>query len=353
MRCPECEKIDHLIFETTNLYFHFPTENSFSKFARFVGSEDYPFDPLDNSIRVTLKHGQFESFVEKLTQEFGEQERANTKVLSVDADTDNGEIKIEDFTRIVTLEQIVACVKGNWLIDLLEKRRFTSHFQPIFHSDGKSVFGYEALFRGLDDNGGIIAPGQMFPLATSANLLFQLDLAARCSAVDAAHEQGLQDSKLFINFNPSSIYDPSYCLRETTKYISERGISPDQIIFEVVESHYVASTNHLRGILTFYRKSGFEVALDDIGSGYSGLNMMQDLKPGFIKIDMELIRGVDQDDYRQNIIQNLITMCHANEGKVICEGIETEQEFKWLQDQGADYLQGFYLAKPSATFGTP
>ena len=178
-------------------------------------------------------------------------------------------------------------------------------------------------------------------------MLFQLDLAARCSAVDCAHEQGLGgDKKLFINFNPSSIYDPSYCLRETTKYIADLGIRPEQIVFEVVESHHVENKDHLRGILTFYRQAGFDVALDDVGSGYSGLNLMRDLKPSYVKIDMDLIRNVDKDDYRQNIVSNLISMTHANAGKVICEGIETQEELDWLQNNGADLMQGFLLARP-------
>lgn len=347
MRCPECEKIKSLIFERNNLYFHFPIENSYSKFAIMLGTTDYEYDSTPDYIKVTIQKEDLENLMLRIAQELGDREMQHTKVLAVNADEDDGKIGVGDFAKIISLQELRGFIEGGWLIDILENRRFTSHFQPIFDKDGQSIFGHEALFRGIDHQGEIIPPDKMFGMATDANLLFQLDLAARCSAVDCAHEQGLSgDKKLFINFNPSSIYDPSYCLRETTKYISDLGIKPEQIVFEVVESHHVENKDHLREILTFYRQAGFDVALDDVGSGYSGLNLMRDLKPSYVKIDMDLIRNVDKDDYRQNIVSNLISMTHANAGRVICEGIETQEEFDWLQNHKADLMQGFLLARP-------
>lgn len=347
MRCPECERIKSLIYKNSNLYFHFPIDNTFSKFAMFLGTQNYDYESDKQSIMVKLGEDQIENFLLRAYEHLEENEIAHTQVMIVDADGDDGTFQTKDFYKIVTLKELQGYVEGRWLIDILEKRSFTSHFQPIFQNNGKDVFGYEALFRGKNSQGEIIPPDKMFGLATDANLLFQLDLAARCSAVDGAAEKKLGDQKLFINFNPSSIYDPSYCLKETTSYIADKGIEPSQIIFEVVESHKVENSKHLRGILSFYRKAGFDVALDDVGSGYSSLNLMRDLKPSYVKVDMGLIRNIHQDDYRQNIVQNLIDMTHANQGKVICEGIETEDEYNWLVENNADLLQGFYLAKPS------
>lgn len=347
MRCPECERIESLTYEKNNLYFHFPTENTRSKFAIFLGTYEYNYETKDNAIQVYLEQGSMETFLLRATEALKENELKHTKVMILDAETGKDKIDATDFHRIIFLSELRAYMESGWLIDILEERRFISHFQPIFDKDGKSVFAHEALFRAMSSKGEIIPPDQVFGLAIDANLLFQLDLAARCSAVDCASEQGLGGSKLFINFNPSSIYDPSYCLKETTEYISKIGLKPEDIVFEVVESHAIENSSHLRGILTFYRKAGFDVALDDVGSGYSSLNLMRDLKPSYIKIDMELIRDVHQDDYRQNIVRNLINMAHSNQGKIICEGVESEQEMNWLVDHDADYIQGFYLGRPA------
>jgi len=170
-------------------------------------------------------------------------------------------------------------------------------------------------------------------------------LVARRSAVECAAKARLE-GKLFINFNPSSIYDPSYCLRATASSIYEIGLRPEDVVFEVTETHRATDLNQLKGILCFYRSAGFKVALDDIGSGWSGLNLLQSLRPDYVKIDMELVRNVHNDEYKQNIVTNLIRIARTNGIEVIAEGIETEEEAQWLTDANADYLQGYLYGKP-------
>jgi EAL domain-containing protein (putative c-di-GMP-specific phosphodiesterase class I) len=190
-------------------------------------------------------------------------------------------------------------------------------------------------------------PGMVFPLAEQSDLLFSIDLVARRSAVEYA-ARGKPSGKLFINFNPSSIYDPSYCLRSTAAAISEIGLKPQDIVFEVTETHQATDLNHLKGILAFYRSNGFGVALDDIGSGWSGLNLLEQLRPDYVKIDMELIRNIDRNSYKQNIVQHLINIAKGNRTKVVAEGIETQAEADTVSEMGADLLQGFLIAKPRA-----
>jgi EAL domain-containing protein (putative c-di-GMP-specific phosphodiesterase class I) len=136
-------------------------------------------------------------------------------------------------------------------------------------------------------------------------------------------------------------------LRATAASINEIGMKPEDIVFEVTETHKAHDLNHLKGILAFYRTAGFQVALDDIGSGWSGLNLMQKLRPDYVKIDMELVRDIDLDSYKQNIVTNLIRIARTNEIKVIAEGIETKEEAQWLIKEKADYLQGYLFGRPS------
>ena len=146
----------------------------------------------------------------------------------------------------------------------------------------------------MDPEGGLVSPGRIFGAAKSARMLFQTDLAARRTAIREAVRQGVEGN-LFINFTPAAIYDPRFCLRSTVEAVDGAGISPERIVFEVTETEETRDVDHLRNIVAFYREKGFRVALDDLGSGYSSLNMIHRLRPDFVKLDMQLVRGVDTD----------------------------------------------------------
>ncbi|MBD2022542.1 EAL domain-containing protein, partial [Leptolyngbya sp. FACHB-36] len=210
------------------------------------------------------------------------------------------------------------------------------------------VFGYEALLRGLDEQGKLIMPGRIFELADDAGLLAQLDLAARRTAIQQASHHGITD-RIFINFSPSAIYDPVSCLQTTVQTIDDAGIPHESIVFEVVESDQSQDQNHLQSILTYYRNSGFKVALDDFGAGYSSLNLLHQIRPDLLKLDMDLIRNVHQDTYKALITEKILEIAQRLEILTVAEGIESEEELCWLRDRGATFVQGFYIAKPSAT----
>jgi EAL domain-containing protein (putative c-di-GMP-specific phosphodiesterase class I) len=135
-------------------------------------------------------------------------------------------------------------------------------------------------------------------------------------------------------------------LRSTAAAIAQAGLQPSDVVFEVTETHKVRNMAHLKGVLSFYRNAGFEVALDDVGAGWSGLNMLNQLMPDYAKIDMELIRDIDTTPSKQRIVKHLIASAKENGIKVIAEGIESQEEAACVAEFGADFLQGFYFAKP-------
>jgi EAL domain-containing protein (putative c-di-GMP-specific phosphodiesterase class I) len=120
------------------------------------------------------------------------------------------------------------------------------------------------------------------------------------------------------------------------------------VVFEVVESEDVPDTAHLLAILEEYRGAGFAVALDDVGAGYSSLNLLAKLKPDYLKIDMGLIRGVDRDAYKAQVAGKVLEMARALGVLTVVEGVETAGERDWAVAHGADFLQGYLFAKPSA-----
>jgi EAL domain-containing protein (putative c-di-GMP-specific phosphodiesterase class I) len=257
-------------------------------------------------------------------------------------------LSISDFSRIQSLSQLSALEESEWLLDLLAEGRLTALFQPIVHAeDPWRVFAYEALLRGIDADGSYIPPNRVFQGARAAGLLFQLDLAARRTAITTAVSKGVREN-IFVNFAPTAIYDPATCLKTTVDAIDDGGIAHDRVVFEVVESEKTIDADHLSRILSRYRDAGFRVALDDVGAGYSSLNMIHRLRPDFIKLDMDLIRGVHLDPYKALIAMKILEISAGLGIATIVEGIEEEEELLWAREHGATFAQGYHIARPAA-----
>lgn len=248
---------------------------------------------------------------------------------------------------IAPLHKFIAFVSSGWLGEMIDSERIDTHFQPIFPvGDRARPFAHECLARGKDAAGNPVAPALMFSTANDADLLFALDRAARAANVRNAMAAGI-DSHVFINFTPSSVYDPANCLRTTVAVAKEVGAPRDRFVFEVIESDQIRDIEHLAGILAFYRKAGFKVALDDIGAGYATLNLLPVLKPDYIKIDRALISGMDGDRVKTSIIRHLCQIAREIGVAVVAEGIETEGEFSAVKEAGAHYAQGYLLGRPA------
>ena len=231
---------------------------------------------------------------------------------------------------------------------MLTTERFTSYFQPIVSiNDTSQIFGYESLLRGVDEEGNLVLPTPILELATEAGLIPQLDQVARLSAITQFSRYQV-NGHIFINFAPTSLYDPVFCLRSTVEAIDTAGISHERVVFEVVESDNPQDLAHLKAVLQYYRNAGFLVALDDLGSGYSSLNLLHQLRPDFIKLDMELIRNVHQDLYKASITEKLLEITQKLNIQTVAEGIECIEELNWLRERGANLAQGYLIGKPSA-----
>lgn len=253
----------------------------------------------------------------------------------------------EDIPSVKSLKRLVEIGRSGWLLDMISEGRLTSHFQPIVRAEDPSeIFGQEALLRGLDDEGGLISPGRIFGAAKKCGVLFQIDLAARRTAIQEAVRHKIED-KLFINFTPTSIYDPKFCLRSTVEAVDEAGLYHENVVFEVTETEHAEDFGDLKDITDQYRETGFRVALDDVGSGYSSLNLLSGLRPDFVKLDLQLVRGVDGDPYKATVARKLLEMARDLGVESVVEGVETEEELAWAREEGATFVQGYLIARPS------
>ncbi|GBF51088.1 signal transduction protein [Leptospira ryugenii] len=218
---------------------------------------------------------------------------------------------------------------------------FTMAFQAIVDLDTKSIFSQEALVRGKNQE----SAGSILSKVNDKNR-YQFDQACRVKAIELASRLGI-DSFLNINFLPNAVYRPETCIRTTLDASKQFSFPQSKIIFEITEGEEVTNPEHIISIFREYKNIGFLTAIDDFGAGYSGLNLLSKFLPDLIKLDMALIRNVDQNKNAQIIIKNIMNMCNELEVNVIAEGIETQEELNVLRDSGIRYYQGYLFAKPS------
>ncbi len=246
------------------------------------------------------------------------------------------------------LGKLIDWVHGQWLNDVIDSDRLVTHFQPIVHTaDPGVVYGHECLLRGHGDGGELISPFRLYAAARGAGSVDHLDCAARGKAIESASSHALSTS-IFINFNPRSIDKSFRSIKETLRAAMASPIATDNYVFEVVESDEVSDTNSLLEIVHYLREAGCRIALDDVGAGYNSLNLVSQLKPDIIKIDMGLIHGVDGDVYKARVTAKLLELAHDLGVKTVVEGVETEGEWLWTLQHGADFAQGFLFARPAA-----
>lgn len=221
---------------------------------------------------------------------------------------------------------------------------FTMAFQPIMDLELDRPFGYEALVRGV--NGESAATVLAWVDDTNR---YRFDQACRVKAVELASRLGLAalpDCRLSINFLPNAVYRAETCIRATLEAAEIFGFPHNRIMFEVTEGEQVTNGAHLRSIFDAYKRQGLITAVDDFGAGYAGLNMLAQFQPHVLKIDMELIRNIDQDAVRQAIVAGIVLVCERLSIAIVAEGIETAAESTYLRSLGVRYQQGYLFARP-------
>jgi EAL domain-containing protein (putative c-di-GMP-specific phosphodiesterase class I) len=221
---------------------------------------------------------------------------------------------------------------------------FTMAFQPIVDISSKSIFGYEALVRGINNEGAFSVLSQL----TDSNR-YRFDQTIRVKAIDLAKSLNLQ-GMLSINFLPNAVYKPETCIRATLEAAAEMEFPTNQLMFEVSEAEKVIDINHLREIFKEYKKHNFTTAIDDFGAGYAGLNLLADLEPDIVKLDMAMTRNIHTDRVRQSLVYAIISACKDLGITIIAEGIESVDECNALAQQGVTLFQGYHFAKPGFEF---
>lgn len=217
---------------------------------------------------------------------------------------------------------------------------FTMAFQPIVDLRDNSIYAYEALVRGTDGSGAYAILSQV-----NEENRYNFDQRCRVTAVELAARLDMP-CFVSINFMPNAVYEAATCIRATLEAARRTGFPTDRLIFEITENERVVDKQHLKAIMAEYKRQGFRTAIDDFGSGYSGLNLLAEFKPDIIKLDMDLIRDIDTHPVRQAIVQSIVGVCRALNIEIIAEGIESTAELAYLRSLDIHLFQGYLFAKP-------
>ena len=217
-------------------------------------------------------------------------------------------------------------------------------FQPIISLRDGSLLGCEALSRGPAGT-PLQNPDMLFGVAAECGRLWELEGLCHAKALGAACQSG-PPTRLFLNVNPAVIREENFRHRFTEESLNKFGIDPSDIIFEISEKYAVRDPDGFKTTIDQYKELYYKIAIDDAGAGYSGLNMITDVHPHYIKLDMKLIRGIDGDAYKKALVKSLYDFCCLTEISLIAEGIETESELRALIDIGVHYGQGYFIQYP-------
>jgi EAL domain-containing protein (putative c-di-GMP-specific phosphodiesterase class I) len=220
---------------------------------------------------------------------------------------------------------------------VLDKFHFA--LQPIVVARTGRLFGCEALLRSSEPS--LPHPGAVLHAAERLERVEELGRALRNRAAELLSSGSCGEGTLFINLHPRDLSDDQ--LLDVSAPLTRHA---RRVVLEITERATLDGVIDLRRRVERLRDLGFRVAVDDLGAGYAGLTSFVVLQPDIVKIDMSLIRGVEDDPTRQALVRSMAGVCREMDIMVVAEGIETEAERHTVAELGCDLLQGFLLGRP-------
>jgi EAL domain-containing protein (putative c-di-GMP-specific phosphodiesterase class I) len=278
------------------------------RFRSYVGSASIVFDP---KVRI-----------ERLIYRAIREARGEVYARSVRAETRGAEV----------LHRIIA------------EGAITPVFQPIFDLASRSPVAYEALSRGPQGSG--FEDGEtLFSFAERAGLLLPLERACRGRILEEA--AGLpSDQLLFINLSPAAASDTEFLDSAFERLVRDRRFEPSKIVLEITERTYALNQELFTRVLNELRREGFQIAVDDMGTGYSSFSSLAAIKPNYLKFDSVFVHEIQLHRIKRDLLDAMLSFARKSDTRVIAEGIETPEELQTLVDLGVPLGQGYLLAPP-------
>lgn len=241
-------------------------------------------------------------------------------------------------------------IRSNYILDhideAIEKQYIKVYYQPVIDTKNENIVGFEALSRWIDPAYGFLSPKDFISVLEENNLLYKLDLYVLeevCRNLRYQIDRGYNVCPISFNLSRNDFFkiEP---LNQTIDLCKKYNIDHSLLNIEITESVTMVNKDLIKMNVSKYQDNGFEVWMDDFGSGYSSLNILKDFDFDEIKIDMEFLRKFDTKS--KLIVKSVIDMCKALGVRTLCEGVETKEHLDFLRENGCDRIQGYYYSKP-------
>lgn len=228
---------------------------------------------------------------------------------------------------------------------IIDQQLVTTLFQPIVDCQKRMVLGYEVLSRGPSDSPLHGAPS-LFQAGEQCGQVIRLERACLQEAGQSCLRHGI-NHLVFVNVSPGLLSPEAFSEDRLQSLLTTHGIKPENVVIELSERYPADNPAVLKARLIALKQRGFRVAIDDLGTGYSGLKLWSEIQPDFVKIDRHFIRDVDRDLVKKEFVRSVINLCERLGCRLIAEGVETVAELTLLRSMGIHLIQGFLLGRPN------
>ena len=293
---------------------------------------------LTASIGISIGAGQISA--DELLQQ------ADTALYIAKKDRNRIVIYTPDMDQARSRESILA----NDMRDALEKGQFELYYQPILAVKDGAIRQAEALIRWNHPQFGRISPAEFISIAEETKLIIPISewvIRQACAKVAEWRTAGLPDMIISVNLSLVYFENRAYHLPAfVQEAIEQAGISPADLKLEITETVLMSDPDYAIGTMQSLRDYGVNLAMDDFGTGYASFQYLRDLPIQSIKLDRSLISAIDANDKGRMIVQAMINIVHGLHLETVAEGVETEEQFRYLTECGCDHVQGFLFSRP-------
>ncbi len=237
----------------------------------------------------------------------------------------------------------------NSLYRALDKNELYLHYQPQVEVKSQKIVGFEALLRWNNEEYGMVSPNIFIPMAEQTGLIRPIGLwviKTACKQFKEFNKSGNKNITLSVNLSIEQLKDITIAER-ISQILYDTKMNPKNLQIEITESIAFNEDSHILERLEDIRNLGISVSIDDFGKGYSSFNRLKTFNIDLIKIDMDFVHGIISRSQKDRaIIKSIIQIAKNLKIKVLAEGVETEEQFTYLRDNGCDIIQGYYFYKP-------
>lgn len=250
-------------------------------------------------------------------------------------------------------QEMNACAERRLLLEnklrkAVNDHLFTIHFQPKWNTSNNQLVSVEALIRWFDADEGFISPEEFIPLAEDCGLIGAIDdwvCKNACLQIQSLFDDNRPNISLSVNVSPAHVIHKDIYKRVST-ILDETGFPGQYLELEITETMIASEVERLYEDLNNIRSLGVEISIDDFGTGYSSLSRLKQLPLNTLKIDQSFVRDIGEDSGDEVIIRTIIDMAHNLNLKVVAEGVETDEQYRFIKRFNCDLVQGYLFSKP-------